>query len=349
MLLIRHRAYARAGLVGNPSDGYYGRTISVIVRNFWAEVTLYEWDRVELVWSQEDQSGFRSVGELVRDVQAHGYYGGIRLVKATVKKFVEYCWRRGHALHERNFSVRYQSNIPRQVGLAGSSAIIVATLRCLMEFYGVEIPLQVQPSLVLSVETDELGIAAGLQDRVIQVYEGAVSMDFSRRTMHEECGLRCGVYEPLDPVILPPLYVAFSSDVSEPTEVIHNHLRARYEQGDKDVVDAMARFAELTVQAREALRWGDHQRLARLIDANFDQRRSICRLPAGQVEMVERARRAGASAKFAGSGGAIVGTYPDPSTLARLEAELSSIHCRVIRPIIAEDAGSEAKNTNPAR
>ena len=28
MLLIRKRAYARAGLVGNPSDGYHGKTIS---------------------------------------------------------------------------------------------------------------------------------------------------------------------------------------------------------------------------------------------------------------------------------------------------------------------------------
>jgi glucuronokinase len=61
MLLIRKRAFARAGLVGNPSDGYHGKTISLVVRNFWAEVTLYEWDQVELVLSQEDRSRFRSV------------------------------------------------------------------------------------------------------------------------------------------------------------------------------------------------------------------------------------------------------------------------------------------------
>ena len=50
-----------------------------------------------------------------------------------------------------------------------------------MEFYGVEIPLEAQPSFVLSIERDELGIAAGLQDRVIQVYEGLVYMDFDLR------------------------------------------------------------------------------------------------------------------------------------------------------------------------
>src|SRR5919108_1919074 len=137
MLILRRRAYARAGLVGNPSDGYHGKTLSLSVRNFSAEVVLYEWEGVELVWTEQDQSRFRSVHDLVRDVKLHGYYGGLRLIKATIKKFVEYCLRQGHPLHARNFSVRYQSDIPRQVGLAGSSAIIVATLRCLMDFYQV--------------------------------------------------------------------------------------------------------------------------------------------------------------------------------------------------------------------
>src|SRR5207244_1734107 len=91
MLLIRKRAYARAGLVGNPSDGYHGKTISFSVRNLHAEVILYEWEDVELVWSDEDQSRFRSIYDLARDVKLHGYYGGIRLVKATIKKFVDYC------------------------------------------------------------------------------------------------------------------------------------------------------------------------------------------------------------------------------------------------------------------
>jgi glucuronokinase len=334
MELIRKRAYARAGVIGKLSDGYHGKTISVIVRNFHAEVTLYEWDNVEIVWSQEDQSRFRSVQELVHDVELHGYYGGVRLVKATIKKFVEHCRAQRQRLDERNFSVRYQTNVPRQVGLAGSSAIIVATLRCLCEFYGIEIPAQVQPSLVLSVETEELGITAGLQDRVIQVYEGLVYMDFDRQRIKQRDGFACGAYEPLDPALLPPLYVAYSTDVSEPTERLHNDLRGRYERGDREVVEAMARFAELTVEARQALLDRDATRLGRLMDENFDLRRPVCRIPAMHEQMVERARRAGAPAKFAGSGGAIIGLCPDEPTFERLKAELEPIHCQVIRPVI---------------
>jgi glucuronokinase len=350
MLLIRKKAYARAGLVGNPSDGYYGKTISLCMSDFWADVTLYEWDQIELILSQKDHSRFDSVDELVRDVRLHGYYGGVRLIKATIKKFVDYCHRQGHSLHGRNFSVRYQSNVPRQVGLAGSSAIIVATLRCLMEFYGLEIPRRILPSLALSVEAEELGIAAGLQDRVVQVYEGLVYMDFAREKTEGIDGLKCATYEPLEPALLPPLYLAYSTDISEPTEVFHNNLRARYVQGEPAVVQAMVEFGELTTQAREALLARDAERLGRLIDANFDLRRSICRLPAEQVEMIERARRAGASAHFAGSGGAILGICPDQETFARLRAELEPIHCRVIRPTIAASNSGVLETTpgNPA-
>ena len=109
MLILRRRAFARAGLVGNPSDGYHGKTVSLIVPNFRAEVVLYEWEDLEIVYTDQDQHRFRSVHDLVRDVKLHGYYGGIRLVKAAVKKFVEYCDRQGIPLHDRNFTIRFES------------------------------------------------------------------------------------------------------------------------------------------------------------------------------------------------------------------------------------------------
>lgn len=331
MKLIRKRAFARAGLVGNPSDGYGGKTLAVPIRNYWADVVLYEWDDVEVIPSQQDHSTFRNVQELVTDVQLHGYYGGIRLVKATIKRFVEYCREQGYCLHDRNFSVRYESNVPRQVGLAGSSAIIVATLRCLLDFYEIEIPLAVQPSLALSVETEELGIAAGLQDRVVQCYETLVWMDFAPQAMQTQGGVQCGTYEPLDTDLLPPLYIAHLADAGEPTEVVHNDLRARYRQGDPAVHAGMQRLSDLAQEARDALVAGNKPLLPRLMNENYDIRASICRIAPRQAEMVRRAREAGASAKFPGSGGAIVGTYADEATFQSLVAAMSEIGCETIR------------------
>lgn len=334
MDIIRSKANARAGLIGNPSDGYHGKTISLVVREYFAEVVLYEWDEIELIPSQQDHSRFDSVHELQRDVALHGYYGGIRLVKATLKRFVDYCDLTHTRLHERKFSIRYQSNIPRQVGLAGSSAIITATLRALTRFYGVEIPREVLPSLALSVETQELGIAAGLQDRVIQVYEGVVYMDFAAERMTEPVpGLRCGVYQPLDAALLKNVYIAFREDVAEPTERFHNNLRARYDQGEPAVVEAMRTFAQLAADAKTALEQHDLARLSDLMNRNFDTRRSICQLPREQIKLVEDARSVGASAKFAGSGGAIIGIYRDEAMFERLKDALAG--CRVFKPTVS--------------
>ena len=115
MQIIRQRAYARAGLVGNPSDGYFGKTISVLIRDLYATAILYEWENIELILSQEDHSRFESIDDLVRDVRRQGYYGGIRLVKATIKKFAEYCKIQGHSLHDRAPTPRTESPICRRI------------------------------------------------------------------------------------------------------------------------------------------------------------------------------------------------------------------------------------------
>ena len=334
MDFIRNRVFARAGLIGNPSDGYNGKTITIIIKNFCAQIVLHEWDRVEIIPGSSDESDFRSIHDLAKDVRLHGYYGGIRLIKAAINGFVTYCNERKLTLPARNFSLRYQTSIPRQVGMAGSSAIVVATLRALKSFYEIDIPKRVLPSLVLSIERDQLGIPAGLQDRVAQVYEGCVYMNFAKETMKTEDGFVIGEYEDLPVSLLPPLYVSYSVDCSEPTEVFHNNLRFRYDQGEPAVVSAMQHCADLTVRAKNALLAGHHELLPELLDANFDARRSICQLPKEQILMVETARACGASANFAGSGGAIVGTYPDEAAFVKLKEEMKKIGCETIKPIL---------------
>jgi glucuronokinase len=328
-------AYARVGLMGNPSDGYFGKTISIILRNFAAKVSMYEQSEVEIVPSFQDRSRYAGVRDLVADVKLQGYYGGIRVMKATIRKFVDYCDREGIELHDRRFSIRYRSNIPRRVGLAGSSALVTATLRCLMEFYDVEIPKHIQPSLILSVETEELGIGAGLQDRVIQVYEGCVFMNFDRSIM-EQRGY--GEYKPLDPSLLPNLFVAYREDLAEGSEVVHNNIRERWNQGDPDVIQAMKDFAGYAQAVHDLLLSGRGSEIGPWMDKNFDRRRSIYNLDPRQVEMVERARAAGAHAKFAGSGGAIVGTYDDEKHFDRLVETFRETGTTVIKPRIEDGA-----------
>ena len=80
---------------------------------------------------------------------------------------------------------------------------------------------------------------------------------------------------------------------------------------------------------------GDFAKLPDLVNANFDLRDRIFNVAPANRNMVMTARKCGASAKFAGSGGAIVGTYEDEAQYARLSSDLAAIGCSVLKPSIA--------------
>ena len=329
--MIETYGYARAGVLGNPSDGYFGKTLSFAMANYRARVLLYPSGRLEIKPSKADLPVFENLDDLYRTTRWRGYYGGIRIIQALIVRFMDYCRERGIELENRNFTLEYESTIPQRLGLGGSSAIITASLRALCEYYHVEVPVPVQANLVLETETRELNVPAGLQDRVIQAYHGLVYMDFSRDIM-EARGY--GEYERLDPAVLPLMYVAVRTSLSEGTEVFHSNLRERWRRGDPDVVQAMQTWAGYAAEGRDCLLRRDYRRFAQLIDANFDLRSRIYRIDAGNLEMVHTARRAGASANFAGSGGAIVGTYEDEAMFQRLADFLKPLGVAVIRPKI---------------
>jgi len=330
-MIIRTTAYPRAALIGNPSDGYFGKTIAFTFSNFSARVTLYESPELEIVPSRRDGSTFSTIAALYEDVRLFGYYGGIRLLKAAIKLFYGYCLEHEIDLHTRNFTIRYDSDIPNLVGLAGSSAIITATMRALLAFYGVTIPKPQLANLIRAVENRELGISAGLQDRVAQVYQGMVYMDFDKGLFDKQ---GFGHYEPLQPATLPPLYIAYRTDLSEGSEVFHNNIRERFDRGEPEVVGAMAFWANLTVQAKSAQERGDWAELAELMDANFDKRKQIFNLSEGNLRMVATARSVGASAKFTGSGGAIIGVYADNAMFEKLSEAFASQNIRVFKPAL---------------
>lgn len=329
--MIRSRAYSRVGFVGNPSDGYNGKTISFTFSNFYAETVMYEAPYIELLPNRRDCTIYSDLDALEKNIRDCGYYGGIRLLQAALKRFHGYCKIHGVEIEGRGFALRYFSNIPHHVGMAGSSAIITACFRGLMEFYGVEISKPDLANIILAVESEELGIGAGLQDRVAQTYQGLTYMDFDADTMAAQ---GYGDYMPIDPALLPKIYIAYKRELSEGSEVFHNDLRSRYNRGEAAVVEAMRTWARLADEVRDALVAGRLDDIGPLLDANFDLRRSLCRIHPDNIAMVEAARSVGASAKFTGSGGAIVGTYADEEMFARLKSVLVPLRIAVLKPDI---------------
>uniref|UniRef100_UPI0037E87E13 glucuronokinase with putative uridyl pyrophosphorylase isoform X2 n=1 Tax=Semicossyphus pulcher TaxID=241346 RepID=UPI0037E87E13 len=336
---ITFRSFARVGLMGNPSDGFNGKTIAMSISNFWAEVTLVESQTLALVpHPLNDPTEFGSLQDLFCISRKEGYLGGLRLLQATCKKFYQFCSKQGIALTKQNFTLKYDTNIPRQVGLAGSSAIVSATLKCLMKFYNItenDLPKPIRANFILNVETDELFITAGLQDRVVQVYEGLVYMDFSKSLMEEQ---GYGDYILMDMSELPPFWLAYLSDPSDSGR-IHSNIKQRWLSGEPLVVEAMKTFADLTDQARTALQDRDWSRLAQLMDQNFELRRTVytdeCLGP-GNLKMVQLARQFGSAVKLPGSGGAVVGLCLDNARLVEMRQAFQEAGCVfcVIAPYI---------------
>ncbi len=327
--IIRQKTYARAGLAGNPSDGFFGKTLSFTLNNFFAEVVLYPSQHLELLAGPRDRPIYSGISEMIKSINDYGYYGGIRLLQAAIKQFKEYCYANEIILSSENFSIRYFSNIPPHVGMAGSSAIITACLKALMNFHQVSIAKPALANLALSVESDELSIGAGLQDRVAQVYEGLTFMDFDQELM-ESRGF--GRYQSLDPRLLKNIYIAYNSNLGEGSEVFHNDLRGRFNVGDSQVINAMSSWANIAEQVRDYLLSGKTHSIGDLLNANFDLRRSICTIHPDNIAMIDAARSVGASAKFTGSGGAIVGQYEDEKMFNALSIILTNLGVKLIKP-----------------
>jgi glucuronokinase len=116
-------------------------------------------------------------------------------------------------------------------------------------------------------------------------------------------------------------------------------VRERWERRDKKVVDAMQTWAGYAERGRQALLDRDYETLGQLINANFDLRAKIYKISLGNLQMIETARRVGATANFAGSGGAIVGTYKNDRMYQDLRLAMQPLGVAVIKPVVTDDSG----------
>ncbi len=280
-------AHARAALAGNPSDAYGGAVLAVTLDGLSAEA-------------------------FARRAQTLVVEPASELVEAAVRRFALELDAGALATE-----VKWRTSVPRGVGLGGSSAIVIAALRALCDLHGTALDPARMAELALAIETEDLGIPAGLQDRVVQAYGGLVFMEFGDG----------GAYERLASELLPPLVVAWRADAAQVSGEVHAVLRARLMAGDATAVAGMKELAEIARAARAALLAGDHERLARTADESFDVRRRLLVLDPRHVDLVERARALGAGANYTGSGGAVAAVCRDQAHAATVARALAELGC----------------------
>ncbi|MEM7288299.1 MAG: hypothetical protein AAF480_18270 [Actinomycetota bacterium] len=229
------RVPARIGLLGNPSDGYGGRVIAATIDDFAATVVAEPaatWDLVAPARHFEA----RTTADLSAALDLDGLDEGLQLMAAATLRLD----RHGPGLGPHR--VLFESDIPRQAGLSGSSAVVIGVLRTLAP----ELDTLDIARLALEAEVDVLGWAAGPQDRVVQAMGGLVDMRFDEPWDPSR-------YERLDPARLPTCVLAWTDEPGEHSGQIHASVRDRWNAGERPVIDAMSRFAALAAEGRRSL------------------------------------------------------------------------------------------------
>ena len=325
-------ALPRIGLIGNPSDGYGGKVIAFTFTDFHARVELEEAPRLVVTSPSGREATAPDLESLLAKLHEEPPpTDGSELLLAACKRFLDHCRAEGlgpatlpASSSRLRFQMRFASDIPRQVGFAGSSAICTAALRVLADHFHVSLDADTMARLALAAETEELGITAGPQDRVIQAHEGLMFMDFGPVPTNRRLAIE----------LLPPLFIAWSSAPGSPSGNAHGEIRRRFDAGDVEIQAAIARFPILADQALECLEDGDFRILRRLIDRNFDTRASIWPLGAADRELVELGRKHRAAVKLAGSGGGVVGVLEEEGDWPEIREAYREAGFQAMRPRI---------------
>lgn len=91
--------------------------------------------------------------------------------------------------------------------------------------------------------------------------------------------------------------------------MVHNTVRARWEQAEPELLQGMAELGSYADQAAQCLQQRRHADLALLMERNFAMRLKLYGetvVGAKNLQMVRLAGKMGMAAKFTGSGGALV-------------------------------------------
>ena len=329
MRVLTATTYPRAGLLGNPSDGYGGRVISFTFSDFSARVRIESGEEMSIGDAAKPDLRAEDWPTLLGDLKPTALSGGTALIAAAIKTLAESEGfpRSDIPDADQRFRISFRSDIPLRCGLSGSSAIVIAAQRALARWFRIEIPRARLAELALLAETRELGINAGPQDRVVQCYEGLMDMDFAEPVSESS-------YRRLDPGLLPPVFLAWNPLPGVSSGIVHAPLAERFARGEPTVLEAMRDLRRNAGDGRGCLEAGDRDGLARLVNENFRLRSTIMDIAASDRDMVDIGRGLDAAVKLCGSGGAVLGVMRRIDDFPDLQALYESRGLRIMRPRI---------------
>jgi galactokinase/mevalonate kinase-like predicted kinase len=321
-------APGRAGIIGNPTDMYGGSVISCSV-GMRARVTVTALDQggsgpnVVLETAGHE---CRIVGRA--DLRPRGDRFDI------ARAVLDY-------LHLPPLACRvgYESAIPLQSGMAGSTALVVALLHALLAWQGEKNIQHRLAERARYVELNYLKVVCGYQDAYMCTFGGLNYLDFRGKQFYRSAEAELfATVEPLSAYVSSLPFVLGHTGVQHASGVVHKPIRERWLEGEAEVVAGYDRMTEIARAGKKALLMEDWPLLGQLMDENHAIQRDLGGSGESNEKLIAAARDAGAlGAKLAGAGqgGTIIALWPWSDQGPLEEALRAAGASAIYRPEIA--------------
>jgi galactokinase/mevalonate kinase-like predicted kinase len=305
---IRCTAPGRAGIIGNPSDMYGGAVICCSVpMRAWVEMTPAE----ELILESVNE---RVVIQGMDDLRPRG--DRFDLARSVLRYF---------KLPDIWAHLAFGTEIPMQSGLAGSTALLVATTRAVLAWLGQQPHRYQVAETARFIELNYQEVVCGYQDAYMTTFGGLNYLDFRGKQFYRSLEAELfGTVEVLSEVAPALPFVLAYTGIRHHSGEVHKPLRERWLDGEPEVVNAYSRIAELAALGKRALLMANWGELAACMNENHAIQRSLGGSGEHNEILIQAALKAGApAAKLAGAGGGgtIIALWPSPDR-GPLEAAL---------------------------
>lgn len=298
-MIIRSKAPLRLGLAGGGSDvspysDMYGGLILNATISMYAYCTIEEMynDVIEIVATDLGQSlTYTCAKELPID-------GKLDLHKGVYNRVIK-----DFNLESLSFKITTYSDAPAGSGLGSSSTMVVAILKCFVEWLNLPMGEYEIARLAYEIERKDLNLSGGKQDQYAAAFGGFNFMEFLKddHVIVNPLRIKQWIIDELESTI-----VLYYTGASRSSAAIIDEQKKNTSQGKCTAIEAMHRIKQSAIDMKEALLRGDVNRFARMLGQGWENKKKMAHSITNPMiqEAFDVAVAAGAIAgKVSGAGG----------------------------------------------
>src|SRR5512146_2274443 len=200
---------------------------------------------------------------------------------------------------EGGLAIETNSESPAGAGIAGSSALMIATTAALARFTGRKLSREEMRVLAQNVEAQLINVPTGCQDYYPALYGGVNAIELAPDGIH-----RCAL--PVPPAEIEARFVLAYTGAPRQSGINNWEVFKAHINGDRKVFRNFARITEIACAMRAALTRPDWKEVGRLLAEEWKLRRTNA--PGISTPLIENLiaaarRNGGIAAKVCGAGG----------------------------------------------